>query len=553
VGVVNPAKEMKTMNDRKEATTSSRGGIPSGSNHVRRQARQTATLLAGLLAVQLLAVSPPVEAQSLPTVLDPNLAVRPVITGLSSPTSMAFLGPDDFFVIEKASGQVKRVVGGKLQGVVLDLAVNSGSERGLLGIALHPDFPADPGVYLYWTESSTGVDTAVLSEVPNLGNRVDRFLWNGSTLTRGPNIIRLHARQADAGQGERGNHNGGVIAFGPDEKLYIFIGDNGRRGWTQNLFFGPFGPGIPDDQLGGPAPDDAHLTGVLLRLNDDGTSPHDNPFAKVTPQLVNALLVAAGIVPTPELSSQVVANLHKIFGYGFRNSFGFDFDPKHGNLWLQENADDASTEINLVEPGLNGGWIQIMGPVERYQEFKFIEQTMFGSALQQIRWPPSRLAPTVQEALSRLVMFPGAHYSDPEFSWKFEIAPAGMGFMTGRGLGKQYEGDLFLGASRDSTAGPANNTFGADGFLLRFSLTGNRRKIAVDDPRLEDRVADNLTKHEITESESLLFGTGFGVGTDVQTGPNGNLFVVSLTKGSVFEVYLKSSSPGRSGPNRGPK
>ena len=99
---------------------------------------------------------------------------------------MAFLGPNDFFVLEKATGQVKRVVNGVVQSTVLDLAVNSGSERGLLGIALHPNFPATPHVYLYWTESTTGADTTVLSETPLLGNRVDRFVWDGSTLTHGP-------------------------------------------------------------------------------------------------------------------------------------------------------------------------------------------------------------------------------------------------------------------------------------------------------------------------------------------------------------------------------
>src|ERR1700752_4106300 len=79
----------------------------------------------------------------------------------------------------------------------------------------------------------------------------------------------------------RGNHNGGVLAFGPDDKLYIFIGDKGRAGQLQNLPNGPFGPGQPDDQFGGPQPDDAHLPGVILRLNADGTTPSDNPFFSV--------------------------------------------------------------------------------------------------------------------------------------------------------------------------------------------------------------------------------------------------------------------------------
>src|SRR5690349_7514399 len=86
-----------------------------------------------------------------PTVVDPNLTVSTVVSGLITPTTMAFLGSNDFLVLEKATGQVKRVTNGVVQGVVLDLAVNNASERGLLGIALHPKFPVDPGVYLYWT------------------------------------------------------------------------------------------------------------------------------------------------------------------------------------------------------------------------------------------------------------------------------------------------------------------------------------------------------------------------------------------------------------------
>ena len=75
------------------------------------------------------------------------------------------------------------------------------------------------------------------------------------------------------------------------------------------------------------------------------------------------------------------------------------------------------------------------------------------------------------------------------------------------------------------------------GHLFHFNLTGNRRKIGTDDPRLEDRVADNLHKWEITESESLLIGRNFGVGTDMHTGPNGNLFIVSLSNGAIYEIF----------------
>ncbi len=76
---------------------------------------------------------------------------------LITPISMAFLGANDFLVLEKNTGQVKRVVNGAVQGTVLDLGVNFASERGLLGIALHPNFPSNPGVYLFWTCRSTAL------------------------------------------------------------------------------------------------------------------------------------------------------------------------------------------------------------------------------------------------------------------------------------------------------------------------------------------------------------------------------------------------------------
>jgi glucose/arabinose dehydrogenase len=349
--------------------------------------------------------------------------------------------------------------------------------------------------------------------VPLLGNRVDRFVWNGSTLTYDRNLIKLHAFQNDATNGTpRGNHNGGVIRFGPDGKLYIIIGDNGRRGQLQNLVNGPFGPGQPDDQFGGPEPDDAHFTGVIIRLNDDGSTPTDNPF------------YAAG----GRMGGEVGSNIQRIFAYGVRNSFGLAFDPASGNLWDEQNGDDSFDELNLVERGANLGWVQIMGPVARVAQFKQIETSPTFFGLQQVRWSPENIANTPTEALSRLFMIPGAHYSDPEFSWKFAVAPAGIGFLNGRALGPQYAGDLFVGASRLNLDA---------GYLFRFKLTGNRRKIGTDDPRLEDRVADNSTKFDATESESVRFGAGFGVGTDIQTGPNGNLFVVSLSAGAVYEIY----------------
>jgi aldose sugar dehydrogenase len=510
-----------------------------------------ATLLSGL-ALSVGAATAPVRAQGGPHVVDPNLGVRTVVSGLVTPSTIAFIGPNDFLVLEKNTGRVKRVTSG-VATTVLDLSVNSASERGLLGIALHPNFPTNPGVYLFWSCRSAAPqdadpftpeeqrcsndpaamfaqpDSADLLQVPLLGNRVDRFRWTGSELVFDRNLQIFRAFQNDggpvpAGQGDaaqpaRANHDGGVLAFGPDGKLYVASGDLGRRGQMQNLRNGPTPP-TADDQFGGPSPDNAHLSGVILRLNDDGSTPSDNPF------------FAAGAA----MGGEAGANVQRLYAYGLRNTFGIAFDPASGNLWDQQNTDDAFDELNRVERGMNGGWIQIMGPVSRIAQFKQIEQTLPpsggipGAQLQQIRWGPSNIADTAQEALSRLFMLPGATYSDPEFSWKFAVPPAGIGFLSSGALGPQYRNDLFVGAATPATLG---------GHLFHFNLTGNRLRVGVADPRLDDRVADNLAKNDITESESLLFGTDFGVSTDVETGPNGNLFVVSLSNGAIYEIFRK--------------
>jgi glucose/arabinose dehydrogenase len=604
--------------------------------------------------VQLIAAEPP----PLPEMVDSNLRVRAAVSGLPSPTSMAFLGPNDLLVLEKETGRVRRVINGTVQTTpVLDLPVNYASERGLLGIALHPRFRINGAVFLFWTESSVRADTDVLSQTPLLGNRVDRFHWNGATLTHEMNVIRLRALQEDAGQPPRGNHDGGILRFGPDGKLYIYMGDNGRRGQMQNLPDGHSLEGnMPDDQFGGPEPDNAHLTGVILRLDDDGRTPIDNPFH------------SAGA----KRGGEAGANLQKVFAYGIRNGFGMAFDPVSGALWEAQNGDDSFTELNLVERGSNLGWIQVMGPLERISQFKAIETSEQFFGLQQLRWPPTRIADTAQEALARMFMVydggdafgsvltgaeenppvntagravahfklqgaslsyevwaqsalrqvtaahihlgahlqngpivamllnsaraprnfaageliargtladadimarssfrpfvanlaermrqgrayvnvhtvahpegevrgqvtvldrdPVSHYSDPEFSWKFEVAPAALGFIASRALGPQYEHDMVVGAAR-------NVLF--EGQLFRFQLTGNRTRI------VGDTVADNTAKHDITESENRLFGTGFGVGTDITTGPNGNLFVVSLTHGIIYEIFRRPTGNGR--------
>ena len=468
----------------------------------------------------MLGSAAPAAAQE-PTVTDPDLAVSTVVAGLESPIGVAFLADDDLLVLEKATGRVKRVQDGAVTGTVLDLPVNSASERGLLSIALHPRFKQNGWVYLFWSESLSGADSTDLADVPVRGNRVDRFKWDGATLTYDTTVQRFRSYQADAGQPLRGNHNGGVIRFGPDGKLYVIVGDTGRRGQTQNLIDGPFGEGIEDDPFGGPDPDNEHFTGVIVRLNDDGTAPRDNPFWR----------------EGARRGGQVGANLKKLYAYGLRNSFGMTFDPYSGELWEQENGDDSFSEVNRVFPGFNSGWTQIMGPAERVAQFRAIETDRRTGidpsapngyyGLQQIRWIPENIATTPREALSRLFELPGSRFSDPEMAWKYEVAPGGITFLKGDGLGKRYRGDFFVGSARAALV---------NGNLFRLEVDKHRRSFDFDDRRLRDGVADNALKYDVTESESLLFGENFGVSPDLQSSPDGTLYVVSLSRGAVYEI-----------------
>jgi glucose/arabinose dehydrogenase len=408
-----------------------------------------------------------------------------------------------------------------------------------------------------------GEDTDDILAVPLIGNRVDRFVWDGSSLTWDLNLVKLRLFQNDAapiprGQGDEdqpvaGNHDAGVITFGKDGKLYIIIGDVGRRGALQNLPFGPIpydsndedgdqslsgesgmtteqldkaisslpptpprldSPFMTDDQFGGPQPDDAHYTGVIMRLNNDGSIPTDNPFYEVG----------------SNIGGEIGENIQMTFAYGIRNSFGMDVDPVTGNVWISENGEDAYDELNLVKPGFNSGWIQIMGPSDDVEDYKEIETTSLHNEdfpnLQQFRWGPENIAESKGEALRRLFRLPGSQFSDPEFSWEFVIAPAAVGFIESPALGNSYENDLFLGLAVPLPVG---------GPLFHFNLTNNRQRIATDEIE-----AENEDFNSLIGSEEFLIGTNFGVVTDIETSPNGNLFVVSLSNGAIYEIFKQT-------------
>lgn len=228
-----------------------------------------------------------------------------VLTGASLPVSMTITSDNRILFTEKETGRVRVVAadGQLLPDPMVDVPVVFNAERGLLGIALHPNFDQNGWLYLYYTRSSEG-DTRTGSAA--VDNRVVRFTVNGNVAVGDETlIISLPVRPG-------GNHNGGNIHFGPDGKLYITIGDVVDSSNSQKI---------------------DSLAGRILRLNDDGSIPADNPFGAD----------------------------NATFALGLRNSFDFTFDPVSGGLFATENGTNVHDEVNRLTPGSNGGWPLVEG------------------------------------------------------------------------------------------------------------------------------------------------------------------------------------------------
>src|SRR6266516_6190997 len=393
-------------------------------------------ILAPYVTVQYSAAQPSIEKDS-------NLKVESMVSGLSSPTSMAFLDNHNILVLEK-DGNVRLVSNSQLQPQpVLQVSVDTKSERGLLGIAVMNNSKA---VFLYYTYSQGGGE---------LRNRVYRYEWNGQTLVNPKLILDLPGLPGP-------NHDGGKLSIGPDNYIYAIIGELRHNGKLQNIKDGP----DPDD------------TGVIFRVNPaDGSPVEDNPFANDSNQA-----------------------MHKYYAYGIRNSFGIAFDPITGNLWETENGENTYDEINLVKPGFNGGWKIIMGPLAR----------------------------TSGVTENELVNFPGSHYSDPLFSWLKPVAVTAIEFMKSSKLGAKYQNYMFVGDYKN-------------GNLYMLKHNKDRTGIEFDNSQqsagLSDLVVDN--KNELN---AVNFGSGFNSITDIKTGPDGLLYVLSFGDGSIYRISPTSAA-----------
>jgi aldose sugar dehydrogenase len=342
-----------------------------------------------------------------PTLNDPNLKVEQILTGLNLPTSMAFLGPNDILVLEKDTGIVHRVLNGKLlPEPVLRVPVATEGERGLLGIAIakNKDNSGPSYAFLYYTESGggkTGDDApnnsaantnTNSSGTPPAGNRLYRYNLdlNNLKLTNPLLLLNLPASPPPGREGTEKNHNGGKVLIGPDDNVYLGIGDvGGHRGQSEN-------------NPNGTAPDG---TSGILRVTQDGQ-----------------------IVDNPPLGDTIPLSLY--YAYGMRNTFGMDFDPLTGDLWDTENGNTFGDEINLVKPGFNSGWSQVAG----------IWKVLPGSK------PGPVVGADSDNPPKDLVTFDGKGvYRAPEFTWLQTVAPTALKFLNSDRLGKQYENTMFVG------------------------------------------------------------------------------------------------------------
>jgi len=179
---------------------------------------------------------------------------------------------------------------------------------------------------------------------------------------------------------------------------------------------------------------------------------------------------------------------------GIRNGFGLAVDPVTGNMWDTENGDDHFDEINHVFPGFNSGWARIMGPAS-------------------------------DEHISKISNVEGFTYSDPEFSWEKTVAPTGLAFANSEQF-RKYNDSLFVG---DCNLGN----------LYKFRLNEERTGFVFNDYNLTDKVVNTIYLDEIPSHESMdeiIFGTNFGCITDVEFGPDGLLYVVSITNGIIYKI-----------------
>jgi len=314
-------------------------------------------IISGLLALVAL-TSPGLAQIEIHETEQADFRVEVIASGLGNPWSMVFL-PDGSLLVSEREGRLRLIDENGLRpepvtGLPDDLLpVRQG---GLLGLALHPGFAENRLVYFAYSGGSIRANHTALAR--------GRLSTDRRSLEAVETLFRVNFDKA------RGLHFGGRVQFLADGTLLLTLGEGGLYpGEAQNL---------------------ANHLGSIVRLNDDGTVPFDNPFVSVR---------GAG----PE-----------IYTYGHRNVQGIAINPQTGSVWANEHGARGGDEINIIEAGSNYGWPRITWGVD--YDGTPISDATHGPGLEQ-----------------------------PVWFWDPSIAPSGMSFYDSDAF-ERWRGDLFIGA-----------------------------------------------------------------------------------------------------------
>jgi glucose/arabinose dehydrogenase len=405
-----------------------------------------------------------------------DLKIELVYKGLEYPSNMVFLNSTDILVLEKNNGQVRLVRDGAIQeDPVLDVTVSTEDESGLLGIDILKDSSRGSNksyAFVYFTEAQGEVEKKELVEI---GNRLYRYEVSEDNSS---NIKLINPDLVLSVPSSPGtHHNGGIVLIGPDDNLYVGVGDlEDHLTYTQNVKTGRA----------------FENSSVIFRLDKDGNAATDGPF--------NTSKAPRGV-----------------YAYGIRNSFGMDFDPLTGKLWDSENGPGFGDEINLVESGFNSGWNKLQG--------FWSADSYFGGKY---------LPPDMAHESDLVHLSENSTYSHPEFAWNQTVGVTALRFIDSEGLGEDYQYDLFAADINNGNVYHFNLT--NNNYNNNTSTTnevGNNRDSLLLGGRLADMVA-NTTE----ESNEALFATGFAGVTDLEVGPDGYLYILTFHKsqGSIYRI-----------------
>ncbi|MGK0301083.1 MAG: glucose/arabinose dehydrogenase [Planctomycetota bacterium] len=284
-----------------------------------------------------------------------DLTAVQMISGLDFPVALAFTDDNRLFYNERWTGRIMVMDPPFSTPQVFyqftDVAAST-PERGLFGLALDPDFATNGHLYVHYT-AINGFNTVkrVTEQSPNVGGNPTTLLDN------------LPQNLA---------HNGGILRFGPDDKLYVTVGDAG-------------------DAVG--SLDPTLMAGKVLRINTDGSAPLDNPFYD-----------GPG------------GNEDTVYVLGVKNAFGMAFHPESGDLWLTDNGSAAQDEVNLAPAGGNLGWPYVQGYCDDIRDNAYsVDETDYCDA-NDVTEPVLEISPSVAPtgvvAVSEASVYPEAYHNN---------------------------------------------------------------------------------------------------------------------------------------------